>query len=292
MLEEIKAWFTIEEPVSAEQTKIIIDQIHKEFNTAGEQLMLEAKDLLATLSEEEIRKAERLAKLGFTESTTVKGNKDKVVLKELAHKNLKIINEYAIAYPNQKFITEEQVEAICKKYNLVCGLVSTYKGFVPEKNLKEIEVFGGVKSQHRAAEMVQILKLKVSYSFYRDWNPIIKDFIKRGIKVSNIDSWRLSSELREHKKKYFPRYKTEYDTPSFDPAEAITVPGSDSLLICAPLKDMNTKGLKQVGFQFFQTKRISFPDPVVLKPIQGGYLILTAWGDEASDPLVVNEKMN
>jgi hypothetical protein len=35
------------------------------------------------------------------------------------------------------------------------------------------------------------------------------------------------------------------------------------------------------------------PDPIVLWPIEDNfYLIVTAWGDEASDPLVVNHKMN
>ena len=34
------------------------------------------------------------------------------------------------------------------------------------------------------------------------------------------------------------------------------------------------------------------PDPVVLQPVKGGYLIITAWGDEASDPLVINPLMN
>ena len=34
------------------------------------------------------------------------------------------------------------------------------------------------------------------------------------------------------------------------------------------------------------------PDPIVLQPVKGGYLIVTAWGDEAADETVVNENMN
>lgn len=44
--------------------------------------------------------------------------------------------------------------------------------------------------------------------------------------------------------------------------------------ICAPKKD------------------ISIPDAVVLQTVEDGYLIVTAWGDEAADEIVVNEKMN
>ena len=39
-------------------------------------------------------------------------------------------------------------------------------------------------------------------------------------------------------------------------------------------------------------KLIEILDPVVLQPVMGGYMILAAWGDEASDPLVVNEQNN
>ena len=36
----------------------------------------------------------------------------------------------------------------------------------------------------------------------------------------------------------------------------------------------------------------NIPDPVVLQPVCGGYLIVCAWGDEASDEIVVNQQMN
>ena len=35
-----------------------------------------------------------------------------------------------------------------------------------------------------------------------------------------------------------------------------------------------------------------YPDPVVLQPVNEGYLIVCAWGDEASDELVVNSINN
>jgi len=63
------------------------------------------------------------------------------------------------------------------------------------------------------------------------------------------------------------------------------------LEICAPLKDMELRE----GTKVIDGYRLSHPDPVVLLPIQSpywGYLILTAWGDEASDELIVNQKMN
>ncbi len=62
----------------------------------------------------------------------------------------------------------------------------------------------------------------------------------------------------------------------------------EPMKICAPLKDMEV-GSKQkvVGY-----KIQNIPDPVVLQPVRAGYIIVCAWGDEASDEIVVNEKMN
>ena len=58
--------------------------------------------------------------------------------------------------------------------------------------------------------------------------------------------------------------------------------------ICAPLKDMEVKSNQKVkGY-----KIMDIPDPVVLQPVRGGYLIVCAWGDEASDEIVVNQQMN
>jgi len=64
------------------------------------------------------------------------------------------------------------------------------------------------------------------------------------------------------------------------------------MLICAPKKDMDLKGLKKLGLFFQSFTTVTFPDPVVLQPVKGGFLIVTAWGDEASDELVINSINN
>ncbi len=60
------------------------------------------------------------------------------------------------------------------------------------------------------------------------------------------------------------------------------------LKICAPQKDMIIHSYQTVSN--YEIKEI--PDPIVLQPVKGGYLIVCAWGDEASDPIIVNETMN
>jgi hypothetical protein len=42
----------------------------------------------------------------------------------------------------------------------------------------------------------------------------------------------------------------------------------------------------------YKLEKKHIPDPVVLQPVKNGYLILTAWGNESEDELVVNQKFN
>jgi hypothetical protein len=62
------------------------------------------------------------------------------------------------------------------------------------------------------------------------------------------------------------------------------------LEIAAPIKDFDTSKMVLSGRKL--ERKIEIPDPVVLQPVfHGGkkhYLIVTAWGDEASDPEVMN----
>lgn len=65
------------------------------------------------------------------------------------------------------------------------------------------------------------------------------------------------------------------------------------LEIAAPRKDFN---MTDMEVRDFKIQKIEIPDPVVLCPVlhkgTKHYLIVTAWGPEASDDLVVNQKMN
>jgi hypothetical protein len=36
----------------------------------------------------------------------------------------------------------------------------------------------------------------------------------------------------------------------------------------------------------------NLPDPIVLQPVNGGYLIVSKWGLEGEDAELTNEKMN
>ena len=61
------------------------------------------------------------------------------------------------------------------------------------------------------------------------------------------------------------------------------ISGKD-LLIIAPERKIDTKGKVKDG----HILKIEIKDPVVLQPVNDGYLILSSWGLEASDELISN----
>lgn len=237
-------------------------QIHHEFNMAAEVLAIEAKKKIDKANECNISKIESLKDLGFKQAKEVEDTKDILEDCKLSQEQLSLLAIYQFRYPNNKFITEGQVKTICHKYNLVCATVNRYKGFVPQKNIEDIKKFK-LKSE-------DIVEVEATFggTYYNK---------------KDMEKYHASSDfLSSHRQ--FRNAKTK-ESLSIDEAENF-----GSLKICAPIKDMDIKGLELIDG--YKLQAIHIPDPVVLQPVAGGYLILTAWGDEASDPLVVNNKFN
>jgi hypothetical protein len=59
--------------------------------------------------------------------------------------------------------------------------------------------------------------------------------------------------------------------------------------ICASVKDFDTSNMRiEDGYRL----EYNLPDPIVLQPVNGGYLIVSKWGLEGEDAELTNEKMN
>ncbi len=244
-------------------------EIHHAFETAGDTILAEAQSILRECENKTIDKGKRLLSLGFKQS------KEAVIYSGIISKeaDAKMISDlvirYKTKYPNNKFITEKQVKAICDKWNLVCAPTDRFKGFVPEIKLKEIEKF------------------------------VVRHDDKREMVCTNL-KYRYSSIQEDEKKIMNKKYRNGiFPIPKHGEIDGVTIASYDlvdnqNLLICAPKRDMDLKGLQKLGaiFASFNVITIPVPDPVVLQPVINGYLIVCAWGDEATDENVVNQGMN
>lgn len=205
----------------------IVEQIHREFNEAHDKLLIQRPNA----------SAETLYNLGFVKSKSAADfDPDFEGVKEWAE-------YFRNKYPQYKFISEKQVEAICRKYKLFLVEVEQYTGSVPHSKVAEISSF-------------RLQRLDIAYRMINEFGDPFRSNVHYG-------NGGPGSEIME---------------------------GPSGLWICAPIEDIETRGLRKVNHNLVSHVRID--DPVVLQPVEGGFLIVAAWGPEASDENVVNEKMN
>lgn len=260
----------------------VVKDIHNEFLTAGDNLLNQAKEFLQTDQERDINKADLMENFGFYNAKQIKNLKqvknDVAKNKEL----FRLINEYRRTYPNNKFISNRDVKRINEKYKLVQGSTDQYTGFVPAKNLKYIDTF--FKS-HKVEKRFHIQEIKYSFVASKQSVSEFKDYLK------NIGNEVVAMDLSkaEHYIKYKIADELGLSKLWVDSVSLIERPIFE---ICAPKSDMIHKKdlFEKLGLS--ATKFTEVPDPIILYPVSKGYIIVTAWGDEASDPLVLNEQNN
>lgn len=287
-----KSLISVERPANE-----VIEEIHDTFYTEVDRLLAEAKisRSLDTDKSELISKRDRLVALGFTNTKEVKEANAEIQRLELLKqenekkKNLiEAINYFSMKYPNYKFITEQSVLKICEKYNLVYGAIDKYIGTVPDKNLKHIEDFKVLEEDECLMEGIRYFG-----GFIRDTSTI------ENIKYSSIIDRAKEKKAKEledqkRKEKYGESYDLIIETLRVRRyLNYIDIDMKCPLEIAAPLKDFN---MTNAEIKNFKISNIEIPDPVVLKPVvfnkEKYYLVVTAWGLEASDEIVVNQKFN
>lgn len=277
-----------------------VKEIHHEFYSASDRALQEVLDILKN-NEINDQKIHRLRSLGFNQVPEVIEGYKKLQTFNDAEQRQNLLVYFREKYPMNKFINEDQVITICEKYNLVVGEVSRFRGFVPDKNLKDIENFKlrkgdefvpsftlfdvRTKRFYAAEEFAEIeWEARIGKGRFRrgtSWTHLNKTITEGGegywsvIDIFDMKGTRLENEGWSYKLMLGSSH------PYF----------TSPLVICAPPDQMDMSGMEKVGHRI--QKQVVLPkDPVVLKPVRGGFLIVTAWGPEASDPLVLNENHN
>jgi hypothetical protein len=268
-------------------TNEIIEEIHESFYTEVDKLLASAKisKSLETDKQDLIDKCERLKKLGFSNSKEVKDAEAELQrLRDLKTENenkkdlIEAINHFSFKYPNYKFITEDSVKKICAKYNLVYGGIDRYIGTVPDKNLKHIEEFD-IKDEDKPW-----LRTITSDSIYRNDQTNI-------VSHQSYKNYLSEKERQKEIEKNDP--EMYHRRMMMDVMRGRDIYTKCPLEIAAPITDFN---MNQMEIKDFQLSKVHIPDPVVLQPVMFNskkhYLIVTAWGTEGEDELVVNQKFN
>jgi hypothetical protein len=308
MLKTLKAAFT---PINEQA---IIAEIHNAFDTAEDRLLVQAQQLLDSIDvpkESDIeKKAERLSALGFNNTQSVK---QASTLKEKRQENetlvvktkseAELINYYKFTYPFLKFLTEEELDKICTKYNLIYAPVGNYKEDVPDKNIGEIEkaqslklvdnyenVFSFSENVHGGDEklFLSLLGKKEAKFTQKELKYLLKKYYG-----NDIENWTDLEKGKYEGTCFFAisqRLEGMVNTVSWRKMEGTNKTG---LFIAAPQSHFNLKGLsKKSKFGFFNVTVQEVKDPIVFRYVKGGIQVLSKWGLEASDEALVVDKLN
>ena len=246
-------------------TNQIIEQIHNEFFIAGEKLLAEANTIVSK-TEIDNDKLSMLSRYGFTKSkefSELQKVKNEIELSERLAKQLTALYN---KYPCYRFITEREVERICKKYNLVMGEVGNYKGDIPKHNLIDIDRFFASENELNT-EYIEEWEDTRCIGYYGRHDII--SFEKYGERT-NKPEYKINGCIKDESViyEYYKKKKV--------------------LNIVAPLKDFDRE---RTILNKFKLTIKPIPDPIVMVKAEDDiYCIITAWGEESKE--VVNPNNN
>ena len=275
-----------------QETINIVEQIHNDFNSEVNRILQDCGIVLE--SEEKyqsiIEKAKVMRDLGFHNAkTAVVGHKENKDIED-AKRNIRAIKYFQEKYPLYRLITKESITKLCEKYDLYCASAGNYIDDIPDKNLKEIQRFKISKLD--ATHLTTDFHAEIAFpSFYLIKDDLIResDFSIKSELLKRIREYNLQNKEEQEKYFEFLDNRSKYYEKDY--------------CIVAPLRMFkpNTKFDRETRFEQRHGHRLDkdgnlIPDPIVLKSVmfenEEYFLIVSAWGDEASDPLVVNSKMN
>jgi hypothetical protein len=280
-----------EQKVLREQNKLheLVKEIHTKFYTEAERLLKYGMDQKHIIPDKRLEdKANKLKSLGFTSSIDVKSNKEQLKrMNDTERDNAKklrlieAIKYFTDKYPNYKFITEESVVDICKKYKLVYGPSQIYTGAIPDDNIQDMLDFSIDDEdacwlvKNKVNELLSYEEVSIAL------NKKNNDLNEIEIYISDISAKMVDSFERDNISDGYFNHLNDYDRKGFD--------------IAAPIADFNTNGYGIKNQKLFKVPKTNIiktpdhhiPDPIVLCPVSFKgiiyYLVVTAWGVEAED---------
>lgn len=280
-----------------------IAEIHGMFDNAQDKIVAEAIAIIKKDTKADLLKAERLERLGFAQAKPVKEQSSLRTEQCGAQLLLTEIEYCRMAYPTYKYITEKEIQYICAKYNLIFGDAYKYSGDIPEKNLAEIEAFKLKKED--ATHVTVDFAARSFVDAFNQWmlpqaepqtDFYYKSRRRQGHTAFNQQAINRQIGSIEQNMHMMDEY---INTGIFNPLLGTNPVEKKELKkdqeyakpafkMVAPMSDFN---INTANLDHMEGHKL-INDPIVLCPIRSGYLIITKWGLEASDEVLLNEQHN
>jgi hypothetical protein len=220
-------------------------------------------------------KAKFLSDIGFTNSIATR-------MYAAIAEYVDVIFEYQAKYGGAyKFILKPQLERICEKYNLFVRDAMYFQGDIPEKNIQDMMRFklliDDIPFEKYSYRLNEIQRYNSNY---------------RGHELISIWLDQFKSVLEEENFHQIFKNKWRISLNNFGEC------GIGDLIQIAAVESLFNKDAFSISRSRIldrSEKESIFDvdlDPIVLCETKHGYIIITAWGDEANDELVVNQLNN
>ena len=254
-------------------------------------------------------KIEKLNNLGFSSTPSAKNSLEELKAKEKSvsdkikeiqsqiEKVTEIKNltaEYSLKYPFYKFIDDQTMVNIMHKYNLVLGEAFMYSREIPDENLEIITYFEQEINESKVTKQLiksSYMGMMNSYSFQDKPKPRTID-IERGIYIRDPSLHFYESVEKEFtiSKLKMIAPESHFTIPTFDTRDYRREP------VNIPIAKINAETRK---FEF-STKELEkneakvreVLDPIACLEVEGGYIVMTAWDEEANIPEIKTNMLN
>lgn len=222
-------------------------------------------------------------------------------------KNKDVVRQISERYMGlYKFILEPQLERVCEKYNLYVRDTHVFLGDIPEKNIKDMMNFR-LQLEDVPDEALVFLALDLHFSRMSE-----EEKSSRGYKLP-AETEKFLAEIR-YNYKALREYMENGGKTKFTISELQSCyQYASNHRVTGYRHDMRFQRVVEIAaikplfhesaFRESQSRIISASeleainqvnlDPIVLcNTKHSGRMIITAWGDEANDELILNQKKN
>lgn len=250
----------------------IVKEIHHKVLTSGERCLEESKVIQASTTMQDYDLVQKMEARGFGKTKEVIEKKAEIEKNRLAIERAKNVQHYGLYY-TQKYIPVEEMEAICKEYNLIMGADKHYIGSIPTRSQLEI-----VNFKLRDEDVIYQKGVFKSISSAVDGN---ERTLKGTIEWSEIEKEQYMQETMRGTNLIKDNNRTHYIT------------NKDYFILCAPKEMFELEGVIVDGVQMKEVIEIKeIHDPICLQPVKNGFLVVAVWGEELAIEAMKNPKMN
>ena len=161
-------------------------------------------------------------------------------------------------------------------------------GFNSEKNISEYkEEVKKIEESKKIKSTIEYYSFKYPFNKFINEDSVIRICNKYGLLLTDVN--RFIGGIPETNQKEIINFKVDkIDLPYSYSKDSEYTTGT-GLFIVATRDQLNMKSARVQGHKLVDIVK---EDPIVLQPVKNGYLIVSAWGVEASDKEIQNPRFN